>query len=349
MGIYYGQKHPSKLLCPKDKVIYLANRKLIVGVDEAGYGPNLGPLILAASIWEVDANTSEEGVAEAFSKHFRPKPAVRGGSNAAEHVPLGDSKKLYDRTKGIESLELGILAMAEIANGLTPKTLGGLVDFVDALDSCSGDGLPDWYASGCELPLPDAAQRQRISALACVASESLQENEISLIGLVATVVPEPIFNKSLARLGSKGLLLSQATLQLVTRIVETTKLPVECFCDRQGGRKNYLPVLLDAFPDAWFTEIAQAPKRSSYRCDARSLDIHFSVGGDSFPPTALASMLAKYMRERFMQAFNTFWQSHLPNVKATAGYPMDAKRFADEISATAHSLGLHPKLWWRNK
>lgn len=349
MGIYYGHKDPGKLLNPKDKVIYLANRKLIVGVDEAGYGPNLGPLTLAASIWEVDARASEEGVVSAFSERFRAKVAVNKASKAAEHVPLGDSKKLYDRSKGIESLELGLLAMAEYANGSTPETLGQFVDLVSAFDGCSSDGLPPWYTAGRDLPLPLEAERSRISGLSSIASESLKEHGVSLVGLVATVVPEPVFNQSLTRLGSKGLLLSQATLQLVTRIVEATELPVECFCDRQGGRKNYLPVLLDAFPDAWFMETAQETKRSSYRCDEPSLDVHFSVGGDSFPPTALASMLAKYLRERFMEAFNAFWKSHLPNIKATAGYPVDAKRFADEIRATARTLEIAPELWWREK
>ena len=28
---------------------------LVIGTDEAGYGPNLGPLVVAATAWQVDA------------------------------------------------------------------------------------------------------------------------------------------------------------------------------------------------------------------------------------------------------------------------------------------------------
>ena len=31
----------------------------MIGVDEAGYGPNLGPLVVAASAWQVEPNPVE--------------------------------------------------------------------------------------------------------------------------------------------------------------------------------------------------------------------------------------------------------------------------------------------------
>ncbi|MCA9134862.1 MAG: hypothetical protein KDA45_16955, partial [Planctomycetales bacterium] len=75
----------------------------------------------------------------------------------------------------------------------------------------------------------------------------------------------------------------------------------------------------------------------------------FSVGGDRFPPTALASMLAKYLRERLMESWNAFWQLHLPGIKPTAGYPLDARRFRREIEPLARELQLPLELWWRCK
>ena len=38
---------------------------------------------------------------------------------------------------------------------------------------------------------------------------------------------------------------------------------------------------------------------------------------------ALASMLAKYLREVFMRQFNRFWLGHVDGLKPTAGYPGD--------------------------
>ena len=154
----------------------------------------------------------------------------------------------------------------------------------------------------------------------------------------------------MAQTHSKGQLLSATTLELVSSYCGDEIRPVEVFCDRQGGRKNYLPVLLQALPNEWFVETSRTSTRCSYRnTSAPSREFHFTVGGDRFGPTALASMLAKYLRERFMQSFNTFWQQQLPNLRATAGYPLDAKRFRDEIKATALALQIPESVWWRSR
>ena len=60
-------------------------------------------------------------------------------------------------------------------------------------------------------------------------------------------------------------------------------------------------------------------------------------------------MLAKYLRERMMESFNAFWQSYFPEIRPTAGYPMDAKRFRAEIESKAIELGLPLEQWWRCK
>ncbi len=61
---------------------------------------------------------------------------------------------------------------------------------------------------------------------------------------------------------------------------------VEVFCDRQGGRKKYACVLMEAMPDDWFDTLREQPLRSTYRRQRTpELTFHFSVGGDSFPPT----------------------------------------------------------------
>jgi hypothetical protein len=60
-------------------------------------------------------------------------------------------------------------------------------------------------------------------------------------------------------------------------------------------------------------------------------------------------MLAKYLRERSMEAFNAYWQTHKPELRSTAGYPVDAKRFASEIESVAEKMGITKRDWWRNK
>ena len=66
-------------------------------------------------------------------------------------------------------------------------------------------------------------------------------------------------------------------------------------------------------------------------------------------PTALASMVAKYHRELAMRAFNAFWQKHVPDLRPTAGYPVDAKRFQAEIAPRQRQLGIAEADLWRRR
>jgi hypothetical protein len=58
-------------------------------------------------------------------------------------------------------------------------------------------------------------------------------------------------------------------------------------------------------------------------------------------------MTSKYLRELAMAAFNAFWQRHVPHLKPTAGYPVDAKRFKQDIAAAQSRLGIEDDLLWR--
>jgi ribonuclease HII len=71
------------------------------------------------------------------------------------------------------------------------------------------------------------------------------------------------------------------------------------------------------------------------------------MGGESFLPVALASMTAKYLRELAMTAFNSFWQQQQPDLRPTAGYPQDARRFAGEIDEIRQQLEIENDLLWR--
>ena len=50
-----------------------------------------------------------------------------------------------------------------------------------------------------------------------------------------------------------------------------------------------------------------------------------------------------------MAIWNQYWIKHLPEIKPTKGYPVDAKRFKSEIAELQSRLGLSDHLVWRNK
>ncbi len=327
--------------------------RILIGADEAGYGPNLGPLLIVATAWSIPENMTTEAFSAALLTAFRMQPWSQG----CEHVPLGDSKQLYQPSTGLVSLEAGLIAMLLQIDArkrlVCPTDLQILRQFV-ITSNCSESNRPakgplaPWYECLEQWLVPTAVSAVEVHRLAEVARTAFQSHSIQLLGVRTAIVSESEFNASVAQSGSKGQLLSATTLELVSSFCTGECRPVEVFCDRQGGRKNYLPILLDAMPDEWFVETKQTNARCSYRNTTMpQRDFHFTVGGDSFGPTALASMLAKYLRERLMQSFNAFWQRHLPNLRPTAGYPLDAKRFRAEIESTAAKLQLPESVWWR--
>jgi len=330
----------------------LTNR-ILIGADEAGYGPNLGPLLIVATAWSIPEAMGTEAFSEILQPTFRMEPWSQG----CKHVPLGDSKQLYQPSSGLASLEAGLIAMLLQIDAhqalVCPTDLQIFRQFV-MKSNCSskiqtdGEPLAPWYESLEQWPVPTTVSAAEVQRLADLARIALQSHSIRLLGVRAAIVSEAEFNASVAESGSKGQLLSATTLELVSSFCADELRSVEVFCDRQGGRKNYLPILLDAMPNDWFVETKQTKTRCSYRNTTMPRrDFHFTVGGDSFGPTALASMLAKYLRERLMQSFNAFWRQYLPNLRPTAGYPLDAKRFRAEIESTALKLQLAESVWWR--
>ncbi|MEZ6134084.1 MAG: hypothetical protein R3C53_04145 [Pirellulaceae bacterium] len=307
------------------------DKRLFIGVDEAGYGPNLGPLLICGAAMLVPNNMTEADLCVGLGNLFRAESWKFGCS----HVPLGDSKKLYQPSSGLDTLEIGLLACTNLVHTQPTVEIGQLQQLIDVTQIATQEitgvysDLP-WYQELTRFPVPRNAELAgEISRLSELAEETFAELGVELVELGSVIVAEPHFNTAISHSGSKGQLLSQTTLRLVALWIEKYReLPVEVYCDRQGGRKNYMPVLLDVMPEHWFFETQSSASRCSYHRQAPPhCDIHFSVGGDQFPPTGLASMLAKYLRERLMESVNAFWMPKVPGLKPTAGYPQDAKRF----------------------
>ncbi len=336
-------------------------KQLLIGIDEAGYGPNLGPLTVARSVWRVPSGTGEEQLTRLLSDRFQAKKYSRGGDT----IPLGDSKQLYQSGGSLRVLETGLLTMLSQLTAI-PSTFcqlqnGWELPQLSTEGSVSSIAMPWYQAAALEaLDVPNAsssssddqqAWQDELLRLTKLARAELASHDIQLIDLQFVAVREKQFNDVLEKTGSKAHVLAAATMQLVLDAIH--RWPDEClhfYCDRQGGRKDYLPMLMNYMPDEWFVQLRADELRSSYRRQrAPDFEIHFSVKGDSFPPTALASMLAKYCRERYMQAFNAYWQLYLPQLRPTAGYPVDALRFRKQILNKAQELQLSPVDWWRNK
>jgi ribonuclease HII len=97
---------------------------------------------------------------------------------------------------------------------------------------------------------------------------------------------------------------------------------------------RYRADLQQCWPEAQVTVCDETPKCSSYQlCHGqRQLWLSFQVSAeDQHLPVALASMTAKYTRELLMERLNGYFGQHLPDLRPTAGYVQDARRYLQDI------------------
>ncbi len=321
--------------------------ELLVGVDEAGYGPNLGPLVVSATVWRSDHDRLSDRWSERLAPHVVPASAA--ARHAATSVVMDDSKRLYQPARGVGLLERGVLA-AIWCSGLRVESSSQLWATLDPAGASERRSLP-WYAAhDCRLPqsptavdLPQVAERM---------STGLRSCGVEIVQLASVAVEPAHWNQLLQKWGSKGTVLTQVSLQLVRQVIDPWRgVPIRVVCDKHGGRNCYAAALQHVFPETRIQVGTEGRASSHYSWGEPGAErrIQFRSGGEAFLPTALASMTSKYLRELAMQAFNRFWQAHQPQLRPTAGYPVDARRFKAEIAPLQSALGISDQMVWRER
>jgi ribonuclease HII len=314
----------------------------VVGIDEAGYGPNLGPLVQAA----VAVGLPDDDLAGWDAL----KPAVRRARGKDDgRLLIDDSKKVYARG-GLAALERGVMA----ALILMEPTVGDVL----RRSTIYGVGVRDVLAGE---PWYDAAEPTPVEADGADVFAAFEWFTAALpdgykIGTPqAIVVPTSRFNQIVDESGSKAAVPARGLVELMTVTLDHLSQsadPVLFRCDKLGGRNFYAALVQQAFPDGWVVAEVESADESRYRVERldRPVSISFRprADGDSVA-VALASMLCKYLREVCMRQFNRFWATHVPGIQPTAGYPVDAKRFYAEIRPAMRKLGLTEDRVWRKK
>lgn len=305
-----------------------------VGIDEAGYGPNLGPLVMTAVVAEsIDDREPDlwadcEGV------------ACRAGG-PPEQIWVDDSKRILATRKGRAQLERACfsaiagtgLEMPDRLDRLFRAVGAGDLDTIELARWLGPAGLPQWRVG----PVP-----------------GLLGPGWKLTGIRSVVVGPARFNDRLRAVDSKAVVHFEAFAELLRDAWGRASdgQPTRIRGDKHGGRNFYAGPLADALPDGWVAPEIEGADQSRYaiRGAGRDLRVEFQPRADSADGlVALASIVSKALREQWMDAFNRFWAGHLPELKPSAGYPVDARRFRAEVGPTADRLGLHPSIWWRER
>jgi hypothetical protein len=299
---------------------------LLIATDEAGYGPKLGPLVIASTAWSVPG---EDLTGENLHALFSPlrAPCDCGQSK----VVVDDSKAVFSQSSGLDTLHAAVSASYHWC-GYDERELSEVIPRISASDIASIARAP-WLNPSDPIQILDRSITRPLL-------ERWRESGVELIDIRARIITAEAFNSACSRGGNKADLLSESSIGLVRALVDLhgeDEKQIAIYCDRHGGRRYYAGVVQHVFPDAQLQIVAETKQRSVYRLttDKSRIDIQFTVKGDSFTPVALSSMHAKYLRERMMQSLNAyFFQRHRKPERLipTAGYPVDADRFLTDIA-----------------
>lgn len=304
-----------------------------MGLDEAGYGPTLGPLVVAATAFRFE-NEPPEDLWRLLRRSVTRAPRRRD-----RRIPILDSKVLFTPRRGIAPLEEAVLSA-------TRASRPGADEDVESdlgLRFTEADSIYPWYREhAIEIPL--AADTLRTRARASRLAADLEDHGGAYLGARAIPLEARDFNSLVEEKGNKSIALFSIWSRLLRRwLPPDIKEPVRVVADRHGGRKSYLGLLDRYLPDLRPSVLEEGPIRSDYSLAGGKITLSFQVRAEAdHLQVALASMVAKYVREVRMHSFNRFWAGCVGGLRPTSGYYGDAGRFLEAIRPAMRRMRLPP-------
>ncbi len=307
-----------------------------MGIDEAGYGPLLGPLVVSGAVFEVPDGQVETSLWELLAESVTGRPSRRD-----LRLPILDSKKLHTRSAGFGALERTALVMLQ-SSMPAASSLGDLLRHV-APHTLQDMAEYPWYAS-YDPTLPCDVEVGAISTQANAVRRNARAKGIRLAGVLCEPLLEGHYNRLVSNTRNKAVVLLGLTLRIIQRVLKRADgAPVRILVDRQGGRSHYARALMDSFEQFDLQILEESEERSAYRLNRApsSHSIEFCTKGeDHHLPIALGSIYSKYLRELFMKGFNQYWHSRVADLRPTAGYYTDAVRFLGDIDEAVQREGI---------
>jgi ribonuclease HII len=304
----------------------VAGMAVLVGIDEAGFGPIMGPLVVSSSTFSLPCTLLTSDLWQILGKSVSNKRKRLAG-----RLLIADSKKAYNKTLGVKNLERTVLTVLKCL-GREPTTLSELLHILcpESLERLSD--YP-WYKDVRDDSLSAGPADRAIASM--VLAVDLASNGIELEGLKSCCLDVAYYNKMVTTVKNKASVLFTATSQLIqTALDQFGREDLHIIIDRQGGRMHYRNNLQRMFPEMSLRIVRESPAVSSYELQTHGggMCVHFVVGADDkYLPVSLASMVSKYLREVLIGCINRYFTGFGPNIKPTAGYWEDGLRFIEDL------------------
>jgi ribonuclease HII len=325
-----------------------------IGIDEAGYGPNLGPLVMTAVVAQAtDGGPRADGPAGPIDIWGDLASTVDRAGGDAGRLWVDDSKAILRGGKGRDRLESACLAALHAVGIGLPGSLAELLEAVNAGTPEEAELSPWFDSPGRTATWPWVVPREAVETLLSRQALEPAGGAWRLAAIESVVVGPSGFNAGIETSGSKAEVHFAAFARLLRRAWERAGDGATYVTgDKHGGRHYYLEPLSRALTDAWIDRGPERPESSRYtiRDATRRLELTLVPKADRTDGlVALASIVSKAVRELWMDGFNAYWCARVPGLRPTAGYPVDARRFRRAIEEAAAAEGCHPSRWWRVK
>ncbi|MCB9667544.1 MAG: hypothetical protein H6715_05425 [Myxococcales bacterium] len=303
----------------------------VIGVDENGLGPRLGPLV--ASLVAIDIRV------------YQPQRLFRLG----RALGIDDSKRVasFGHMAHVEGLAL---AMLEALSGEVPKTSDDLIRLVslepiEHLQApCPRASFTQCWHTDDKVFLP-AFGGHTDEGRAIV--RALSQAGVMLRSWRSAIACAGVLNGE-AKRGRNRL---QVNLGLFERLVRHARKEsasdIQAICGMVGGIRSYADYV-EFFAKEDLCPLPTGAGTRRYRIEGFG-ELRFAVGADGHHlPVALASMVGKYVRELCMLRAHHFYARGDRELQKVSGYhdPLTA-RFVRRTAKLRRQLGIAPECFER--
>jgi ribonuclease HII len=297
---------------------------LVMGVDENGLGPRLGPLVATSVVLEA-------------SRYPRAALCKRGLG-----LGLTDSKETggFGRMAFTESVAL---ALVERGAALLPTSGDDFLDCIapgsrPRLRACCPDDVTAGQCWAVDPSLPMFGGR--VADGRRLLDQLIGRSNLRIVDVQSRIACAGLLN---ARL-SDGINKLAVDLELFEDLIATVQVrhgsPLLVLCGMIGGIRDYAS-RFSRFEPSGVEALANRQGQRRYAVDGVG-ELRFEVDADArHLPVALASIIGKYVREVCMHRIGEFYRNDLPGLALASGYhdPVTT-RFIEATQDSRRRLGI---------